>query len=308
MAEELKNLLDCDENIDADNSCVQAIQIKGGYAPIDYRKLSHKPSLDGILDPEESKGAIADAGAVGARLKALDDSSENYNKWLHDIYTTLYNNQLSDDLDDNTAELGSNKQSNIGNRVKTLEENKLDKSVIDLYEKKTDHQKDINDVKVLIPDNLIQIISNNGLTVSTNVMDDLRSIQDRLALTSDGVQLITDWNTAIKPGAYYSEYDSTTNGPITNDNIYGDITSLYFGNVSLVQHNYFNYVYQTVYRYFYKNSKNNAPTVAIWRRSGEINNETSDIKWNSWNDMSPIDTLTEYQLNIMMDRVELGDL
>lgn len=294
------------------HDCIQQVETSDGrLVQIDYRFLKHKPEIDRALSGDSENGSwgmIADAGAVGERLDKLDTESENYNKWLHDIYIALYNNQLSDDLDDSTAELGDNKQSNIGKRVKYLEENKLDKSVIGLYEKKEDHKKDIDTVKSLIPDNLIQIISNNGLTISTNIMNDIRSIQDRLALTSDGVQLITDWNTAIKPGAYYSEYDSTTNGPITNDNIYGDITSLYFGNVSLVQHNYFNYVYQTVYRYFYKNSKNNAPTVAIWRRSGEINNRTSDIKWNSWNDMSPVDSLTEYQLNIMMERVELGDL
>lgn len=304
MAGELKNLLDCDENIDADNSCVQVIQIKGGYAPIDYRKLSHKPSLDGILDPEESKGAIADAGAVGARLKALDNSSENYNKWLHDIYTTLYNNQLSDDLDDDTAELGSNKQSNIGNRVKTLEENKLDKSVIDLYEKKTDHQKDITDIRNLIPDNLIQIIQNNGLTITTNVVNDIRNIQDRLALTSDGIQLITDWNTVITNGMYYSLYDNTLNGPKTETNSNGDITSLYLGEVSVVENNGFNYIYQTVYRYYYAAAANYSQRVSIWRRKGEQNINTSSIKWGTWFDMSPIDILTESELREMMNKID----
>ena len=306
MAEELKNLLDCDENIDADNSCVQAIQIKGGYAPIDYRKLSHKPSLDGILDPEESKGAIADAGAVGARLKVLDDSSENYNKWLHDIYTTLYNNQLSDDLDDDTTELGSNKQSNIGNRVKTLEENKLDKSAIDLYEKKTDHQKDITDIRNLIPNNLIQIIQNNGLTITTNVVNDIRNIQDRLALTSDGIQLITDWNTAIKAGSYYSDYGSTLNGPMF-ENISGDKNAPFWGNVSILKNNKFNYIYQTVYRYYYHET-NRAYEVSVWKRFGEVETNNETITWHTWFDMSPTNILTEGELTGMMDLVELGRL
>lgn len=293
MAEnEVNNTTDCGEDINTDNNCIQVVQIQGGYAPIDYRTLSHRPTLDMILDPIKSKGSIADAGAVGEQLFQIINTNISHEALINALYKVLYENQILDDLDDTTVLLGEKKQTDIGNRLKKLEENKLDKSIIDNYETKVAHQENINNIKVLIKNNETNINS---------AMSNIYELQEKIGISGVGIELITDWNVFSdeilnnadnkhSSGWYYA---ATFNGDIQNGPQSKDIAnSIQYGDVKklLIADDNFNgiFIFQTLYVIPLNDNSNTISRQEYYIFRRVFYQDSTCSQWSKWEDITPI--------------------
>lgn len=293
MAEnEVNNTTDCGEDINTDNNCIQVVQIQGGYAPIDYRTLSHRPTLDMILDPIKSKGSIADAGAVGEQLNQIINTNISHEALINALYKVLYENQILDDLDDTTVLLGEKKQTDIGNRLKKLEENKLDKSIIDNYETKVAHQENINNIKVLIKNNETNINS---------AMSNIYELQEKIGISGVGIELITDWNVFSdeilnnadnkhSSGWYYA---ATFNGDIQNGPQSKDIAnSIQYGDVKklLIADDNFNgvFIFQTLYVIPLNDNSNTISRQEYYIFRRVFYQDSTCSQWSKWEDITPI--------------------
>lgn len=289
---ELNNTTDCGEDINTDNNCIQVVQIQGGYAPIDYRTLSHRPTLDMILDPIKSRGSIADAGAVGEQLNQIINTNISHEALINALYKVLYENQILDDLDDTTVLLGEKKQTDIGNRLKKLEENKLDKSIIDNYETKVAHQENINNIKVLIKNNETNINS---------AMSNIYELQEKIGISGVGIELITDWNVFSdeilnnadnkhSSGWYYA---ATFNGDIQNGPQSKDIAnSIQYGDVKklLIADDNFNgiFIFQTLYVIPLNDNSNTISRQEYYIFRRVFYQDSTCSQWSKWEDITPI--------------------
>lgn len=293
MAEnEVNNTTDCGEDINTDNNCIQVVQIQGGYAPIDYRTLSHRPTLDMILDPIKSRGSIADAGAVGEQLNQIINTNISHEALINALYKVLYENQILDDLDDTTVLLGEKKQTDIGNRLKKLEENKLDKSIIDNYETKVAHQENINNIKALIKNNETNINS---------AMSNIYELQEKIGISGVGIELITDWNVFSdeilnnadnkhSSGWYYA---ATFNGDIQNGPQSKDIAnSIQYGDVKklLIADDNFNgiFIFQTLYVIPLNDNSNTISRQEYYIFRRVFYQDSTCSQWSKWEDITPI--------------------